>query len=244
MQLNEDRTAGAKVDHFREPGKSTTILKMVAPFGSPYERGCYLGVPLESQTTGPQITNWSLQVVEIGIPSKIMVVRKPTYKTWWLDLWGKILPVHCEFLRSFSGRKASIHSTIKKTCVKLLRFFWILKDLMFRKKNINKFSFQIGAGHFCILSQKFPGFFKWIPKFPRCSGNAKWPNWRGRFDHRWGYCHHPPRRVIRKAATQSRVNDHHKPKLKSCMNQEVCVCVCLYMKIKNIMICNATSMYI
>ncbi len=25
---------------------------------SPYERDCYLGVSLESQTTGPQTTNW------------------------------------------------------------------------------------------------------------------------------------------------------------------------------------------
>ena len=167
MQLNEDGTAGAKVDHFREPGKSTTILKMVAPFGSPYERGCYLGVPLESQTTGPQITNWSLQVVEIGIPSKIMVVRKPTYKTWWLDLWGKILPVHCEFLRSFSGRKASIHSTIKKTCVKLLRFLLNIEGLDVQEKKHKQVQFSDWCRSF------FAYFHKNSPVFLNGSQNSQ-----------------------------------------------------------------------
>ena len=30
------------------------------PIGSPYERDCYLGVPLESQTTGPQTINLTI----------------------------------------------------------------------------------------------------------------------------------------------------------------------------------------
>lgn len=136
--------------------------------------------------------------------------------------------------------------------------FLILKDLRYcnfcrektdRNKLLNFHIFSccvqvIFEKAFTKNSTRF--FWKMDPKIPSMFGFfAKWPNWRGRFDHRWGYCHHPPKRVIRKATTRSRVNDHHKPKPKSCMKQEVCVCASIhYMKNINIMICNARSLYI